>query len=218
MKINTAIFDLDGTLIDSMHIWKDISSNYIESLGLKPEPGLNEKMKSYNLTRCSIYFSEHYNIDKTPEEILLDLRNFVSPFYHSKGTIKAGVLEYLKLLKQNDVKIALATACSKDLAIASLKANEIYEYFDLILTCDCVKSRKDQPTIYLEVLKRLNQDISTAWVFEDTHHACFTAKSAGFNLIAIEDAYSNNKKELIKNTADIYIKTFYDLLTEEIEG
>lgn len=211
-NVQAVIFDLDGTLVDSMGIWAQIDEEYLSKFGYNVPNNLQEEITHLTLTETAIYFKNNFNIDSSIEDIISTWHEMA--FYHYSNTIKLkdGVVEYLNLLKQKGVKIALATSNSIPLLEATLKRNNIYHFFDSITTTEEVKKSKDNPDIYLLSAKKLNVDPKKCLVFEDIVQAVKGAKLAGMKVFAIYDKASENQKEALINIADKYILSFNELL------
>lgn len=211
-NIQAVIFDLDGTLIDSMGIWAQIDKEYLSKFGYDVPDNLQEEITHLTLTETAIYFKNNFNIDSSIEDIISTWHEMA--FYHYSNTIKLkdSVVEYLNLLKQKGLKIALATSNSIPLLEATLKKNNIYHFFDSITTTEEVKKSKDNPDIYLLSAKKLNVDPNNCLVFEDIVQAVKGAKLAGMKVFAIYDKASENQKEALINIADKYILSFNELL------
>jgi len=211
-NIEAVIFDLDGTLIDSMNIWAKIDEEYLGNFGLTVPEKLQEEITHLTLTETALYFKENFNIENTIEDIISTWHD--TAFYHYSNTIKLkdGVIPYLKSLKDMNIKIALATSNSVPLLEATLKNNGIYDYFDAITTTEEVKKSKDNPDIYLLSAKKLNVSPERCLVFEDIVQAVNGAKLAGMKVYSVYDESSKSQKEELIRLSDKYILTFNELL------
>lgn len=211
-NIEAVIFDLDGTLIDSMNIWAKIDEEYLGNFGLTVPEKLQEEITHLTLTETALYFKENFNIENKIEDIISTWHDMA--FYHYSNTIKLkdGVIPYLKSLKDMNIKIALATSNSVPLLEATLKNNGIYDYFDAITTTEEVKKSKDNPDIYLLSAKKLNVSPENCLVFEDIVQAVNGAKLAGMKVYSIYDESSKSQKEELIRLSDKYILTFNELL------
>ncbi len=211
-NIEAVIFDLDGTLIDSMGIWAKIDEEYLGNFGLSVPEKLQEDITHLTLTETALYFKENFNIENTIEDIMSTWHDMA--FYHYSNTIKLkdGVIPYLKSLKDMNIKIALATSNSIPLLEATLKNNGIYDYFDAITTTEEVKKSKDNPDIYLLSAKKLNVSPQRCLVFEDIVQAVNGAKLAGMKVYSVYDESSKSQKEELIRLSDRYILTFNELL------
>ncbi|MPM32376.1 Phosphorylated carbohydrates phosphatase [bioreactor metagenome] len=211
-NIEAVIFDLDGTLIDSMNIWAKLDEEYLGNFGLTVPEKLQEEITHLTLTETALYFKENFNIENTIEDIISTWHDMA--FYHYSNTIKLkdGVIPYLKSLKDMNIKIALATSNSVPLLEATLKNNGIYDYFDAITTTEEVKKSKDNPDIYLLSAKKLNVSPERCLVFEDIVQAVNGAKLAGMKVYSVYDESSKSQKEELIRLSDKYILTFNELL------
>lgn len=211
-KFKAAIFDLDGTLIDSMDIWNKIDEEYLNKYGFNVPENLQEEITHLTITETAMYFKEKFNIIDDIENIISTWNEMA--YYHYSNTIKLknGVLEYLNYLKSNNVKIALATSNTNILLEATLKNNNIYNYFDAITTSEEVGVSKANPDIYLLSAKKLGVDPKECIVFEDIVQAVNGAKLAGMTVYSIYDKSSANQKEELIKISDRYIYSYLDLL------
>ena len=205
--IKGAIFDLDGTLLDSMFIWENIGEEYLKSMGIEPKENLRETFKTFTLTQSAEYFRENYGVTLSVSEIINDIYNMVSRIYKTKVTLKPGVSEFLNRLHKNGVKMCIATLTDKSVAEAVLRRLNVSDYFCGIFCADDVGSGKETPELYLHALKHLGTKISETVVFEDVLHAVLTAKNAGFKTASVFDRYEPRQKELL-DISDYYISDF----------
>lgn len=215
-NLKAAIFDLDGTLVDSMDVWAKIDEEYLKSFGLEVPDNIQKEITHLTLTETAKYFKENFNIKDSIDSII-DKWNSMA-FYHYSNNIglKEGALEYLKQLKESNIKIALATSNSVPLLEAALKKNGIYEYFDAISTSEEVQKSKENPDIYLLSAQKLNVDPKDCIVFEDIPQAVKGAKFAGMTVYAVYDKSSEDSKEELINLADKYIYDFNELIKQKV--
>lgn len=211
-NFKAVIFDLDGTLIDSMGIWSQIDKEYLSSFGHTVPDNLQEKITHLTLTETAHYFKENFNIDDKVEDIISTWNSMALQHYSNDIKLKDNVIPFLNKLKDTGIKIALATSNSIPLLEATLKNNDIYHYFDAISTTEEVKKSKDNPDIYLLSANKLNISPEECLVFEDIVQAVKGAKLAGMTVYAIYDKSSENQKDELINLADRYILDFKELL------
>lgn len=207
MKIEGAIFDVDGTLLDSMHIWDRAGDEYLLSLGIQPKPDLRQVIKVMSLTQVAEYFHKEYNVEKTVEEIMDGINQVVAEFYLNKAETKLGVRETLEHFQGKGVKMCVATATDMNLIDAALTRCGIRKYFQEIFTCESVGAGKDKPVIYEKALESLGTSKESTWVFEDALYAAKTAKAAGFNVVGVFDKAEVDEEEL-RAISDKYITEF----------
>ena len=205
-----AIWDLDGTLLDSMSAWDHVGENYLRSQGIEPEPDLDEAIAAMSLHQAADYFIEHYGVKQTHDELIKGAVAIVDDFYRYDAQLKPHVAELLAQLHQTGVKMCIATATERSLVEAALERCGVLQYFSEIFTCSSVGAGKDEPTIYREAMKFLGTDRSSTMVFEDSLHALTTAKNDGFYVTAVYDDHEENQEEMIR-LADCRITDYQNL-------
>jgi len=209
MRLQSAIFDMDGTLLDSMHIWDDLGSNMLRRMGYEPEPDMQEKVMVMTLRESAEYCKNTYNMPQTVEEIMNLTLAEVEEFYTTEVQARPGVKKVLSLLKMDGVWMYVATNTERRLAEAALKHAGIRDYFRGIMTCGEVGiGKKDSAEIYERCLTRLQSNKKDTVVFEDAVHAIRTAKKAGFRVCGIYDPSAEADQDEIKELSDYYIRSF----------
>ncbi len=205
--IKGAIFDLDGTLLDSMSIWDTIGNDYLCSLGIETKENLAETFKTFTLEQSAEYYRTHYGVPLSTPEIISGINNMIGNFYRNTVPIKNGVAEFLEKLSQKNIKMCIATVTDKQLAEAALIRLNIRNYFTEIFTATEVGCGKSSPQIYRAALACLGTKKRETLVFEDTYHALMTAKSDGFPVAAVYDKHETRQTEIRKNS-DYYITDY----------
>lgn len=207
MNIEGAIFDLDGTLLDSMGIWDRAGEDFLLSLGITPRENLAETLKEMSLSQAAEYLQDKYDVSKSVEEIIRDVCHLVEDFYIEKVPLKEGVKEVLEYLGTNHVKMCVATASDRRLVEQALKRCGVLTYFSEIFTCNELGCGKDSPDIYEIARAHLGTSKENTFVFEDAIHAIKTAKAAGFPVVGIYDA-SEKDQETVRFLSDLYLESF----------
>lgn len=209
--IKGAIFDIDGTLLDSMPVWESAGARYLATLGIKAKSDLKEKLDALSLPEGALYMQKEYGLSVSTEDILQGIDQVVKDFYYKEATMKPGVRSLLKLLKANNVKMILATATDADMAKAALVHNGIWQEFIGMITCEEAGAGKTSPKIFELAKDRLQTKKEETWVFEDSLYAIKTATEAGFPVCGIYDEYSKKNMEEIKALSDIYVEDFAEI-------
>lgn len=211
MSIKAAIFDMDGTLLDSMYLWIDIGPRYLESKGIKYTEDIKRETKLMLLPELGQYFIDHGYVNISVDEFIDEVNSSVEDGYYNKVPVKPGVVECLEMLKQNGVRMVVATATDRHLAEAALKRVGIIGYFEKIFTCTEVGADKKVPLIFDTALSYLGTDKEETYVFEDTLTPIKTVTTAGYPLVAICDEWSAKYKDKIIPLANIYLENLADL-------
>lgn len=206
--IKGIIFDLDGTLLLSMHVWDTVGSSYLRRRGITPEPGTDDLIKNQTVEEVSEYFRKHYGLKDSAEEIAFDVNEALKREYFEILQPKAGVLDFLRGFRAAGVKMCLATATDRYLVEPAIKRCGIYEYMDAIFTCTEVGKGKDHPDIYRQAAASLGLLKEEIAVFEDAPYAAKTAKAEGFFLVGIYDDSYREKQDFMKSLADLYLPDY----------
>ena len=213
--IKGAIFDLDGTLLDSMFIWDTIGEEYLRSLGKEPHEDLKETFMTLTLEEAAEYYREHYGVTLSVKEIVDGVNAMVEQTYRTKVTLKPGISEYLAWLKENGVRMCVATVTDRYLVEETLERLGVRHYFSEIFTCAEVGFGKDKPIIYRKALEHLGTEKSDTYVFEDLPFALNTAKTDGFPTVGVYDRHEAHQDEL-KELSDYYVLDFTDPILKTI--
>ena len=211
-NIKAAIFDLDGTLIDSMWVWEQIDIDYLSSKGYTPPANLKDDITHLTFKQTAEYFKNRFNLTDSIEEIMSSWNSMAYKFYSNDVKLKEGAADFINKLKSSGIKIGLATSSSIPLLEAVLKNNGIYDLFDAITVTDEVKKSKNNPDVYLLAAKKLNVQASDCIVFEDIIEAVKGAKLAGMKVLGVYDKHSDDQKDVLIETCDKYINSYIELL------
>lgn len=205
-----AIFDVDGTLLDSMHIWRELGERYLRQKGLAAEEGLADKLYPMSLEESSVYLKQRYQLAEPVEKIVSETVAMIERFYREEVSLKPGVAAFLKALKERRIPMAIATSGSRDILMKALDRLRVKAYFRHILTCSDYGVSKREPAIYLAAAEKLGSKPEQTVVFEDVLHGIVSARSAGFLTVAVEDFSNERDRKAIKNSCDYYIQDFTD--------
>lgn len=212
MRLQSAIFDMDGTLLDSMHIWREIGPRMLRARGIQPAPDLGERLKPMTAHQGAAYCKEAYQLPETEEEIYAQIVDQIRLFYETEVEAKPGVKKALSLLKMEGVWMYVATATDRDLAEKALRHAGIRDYFRGIVTSAETGVGKDvSPEIYERAMRRLRSNKKDTVIFEDALHAVRTAKSGGFRVAAVYDPSAEADQAEIQSLADYYFRSFEEL-------
>lgn len=210
-NIKACLFDLDGTVVDSMWIWGAIDKEYLGRFGYEVPADLKDEIEGKSMIETAIYFKERFNLDDDIEKIESDWNDMALFKYENDVVLKPGFSDFVKHLKNNDIKVGLCTSNSMVLAKATLKARGVFEYFDEITTgCMDIKG-KPAPDIYLYTAEKLNVKPDQCLVFEDLCVGIKAGISAGMKTCAIKDKYSDKQWEDKVKLADYNIEDYNEV-------
>lgn len=206
--IEGAIFDLDGTLLDSMPWWDDLGERYLRNLGKTPNPDIRYHFKRLTMEGSAEYMKETYHLEQSIEEICQGVMEGIDSAYRESIPCKPGVEHMLQALQNAGVPTCVATASPRNVAMAALERLDILKFLSAVFTCTEVGASKTEPTIFEVALDHLGTPRKSTVVFEDSLHAIETAHAAGFPTAAIQEAASIDDRERILEIADISIVDF----------
>lgn len=212
-NIKAAIFDLDGTLVDSMWVWDKIDIDYLRIKGFDVPSDLRAAIEHLSFDETARYFKQRFNLMDSVDEIKDTWNNMAYHEYAYNVTLKPYASELLSMLKASGIKLALATSNNNLLLEAVLKNHNIYHLFDVIVRTDEVEKGKNFPDVYLLAAERLQVKPQSCIVFEDILPAMFGAKLAGMRVVGVYDEFSACQSDEIKSTCDHYITTFECLVS-----
>lgn len=208
--IKAAIFDLDGTLLDSLAIWENAGAIYLGRRGIRVEEDLGRLLFPLTIEQAAEYLKEHYLPQEDTGTIIAGVLGEIRDFYLYDVELKPGAADLLEYLERSGVPMAAATSGDGKLAQAALERLGMRKYFKEIYTCTEVGAGKDQPRIYQQAAQCLQADPADTWVFEDALHAIETAKCAGFVTVGVYDPFHENEREKIRQEADHYLESLTD--------
>lgn len=213
--MKAAIFDMDGTILDSMGMWADTFPIFMEKLGLVPDEKFLHETSSLGLHGTARAMVERYNLSLTPEQLEQEWEKCIGENYLTLVKPKPFVVEYIMQLKAQGIPVAVATLTEHRIADPALAYHGLDVLFDEILTCEDVGGvTKDRPDLFLKAAELLGATASESVVFEDSYYAMVPAREAGFQVIAIHEPYATNSEE-IREVAHRYIHSWEELLIQQ---
>ena len=210
--IQAVIFDLDGSLVDSMWMWKQIDIEYLGKYNIALPADLQRQIEGMSFSETAIYFKARFQIPESVDEMKQTWNEMAWDKYTQHVPLKKGVREFLDYCKKNGILLGIATSNSKELVFATVHALEVESYFSCIMTACEVAKGKPAPDIYLAVAEKLQVKPQHCLVFEDVVMGIKAGKSAGMKVCAVEDASSMQQREEKKRLADYYIEDFTQIL------
>lgn len=212
------LFDLDGTLVDSMWMWKAIDIEYLARFGYECPEDLQKSIEGMSFSETAVYFKERFLIPDSLEEMKADWTRMSIDKYRHEVPLKKGARSFLQELKKRGIKMGIATSNGREMAEAVLSSLQITEYFDLIMTACEVSAGKPAPDIYLKEAELFGVKPEECLVCEDVPAGILAGKRAGMEVCAVEDDFSLGMTEEKKELADYYIRNYEELLSQFTGG
>lgn len=213
-KIKYAVFDLDGTLFDSMWLWKQIDIDYLAKRNIDVPEDYMRCINHMSIMDTALYSIERFNLSDTPEDLIAEWLDMAKQAYCNKIMLKPYAKEFLSALKGQGIGMSVATSLSRELCLPALQRNGILQYFDRVVNSEQVRRGKGFPDIYLEAISHTDYRADECVVFEDILMGVKGAKSGGFFVVGVHDDASLPDMAEIKATADMYINSFKQLMQD----
>lgn len=211
-NLEAVIFDLDGTLVDSMWLWHDIDVAYFHKFNMPLPDDYQKNIEGMSFTETAIYTKETYHIPDPVEKIMLDWNAMAKDYYMHRVQPKNGAEEFLQQLHRQGIKMGIATSNSHELVDDLCEKLGFNQFLSCIITSCDVKKGKPAPDVYLKAAELLQVHPDKCLVFEDIPAGIMAGKNAGMRVCAIADAYSQNQKDTKIQLADYFIEDYHDLL------
>ncbi len=206
------IFDLDGTILDSLSVWKKVDRKFFKKRNMNMPVNYTKNINSMTLLETAKYTKDICGIDDSIEDIISEWKETAYYEYKNNVKLKYGAYEYIMFLKENNIKIGVATTCEKKLYEVCLKKHKIYSLFDTIVDSTLVNRGKSFPDIYELCAKNLGLAYKDIIVFEDVIEAIKGAKKTGMKVYCVYDKNSLEKLDDMLNVSDEYITDFREMI------
>ena len=212
-SVNGMIFDVDGTILDSMPVWAHSGERYLKTLGICAPVSLGKELFSMTMQKGAQYIKQTYQLTETAEQIQAGIIGVVEDAYRNEVGFKPSAKEFLMKLHAAGIPMTIVTTNDRPLVEAAFERLQIRLYFQEIITCGEFGSGKDHPDIFYEAAKRMGSSISNIWVAEDGLYAMRTAKKEGFRIIGMADMSSRDDEAQIRQLADYFLTDYADDVT-----
>lgn len=207
-KTQAAIFDLDGTLLDSTDLWHQIDYDFMAKRGLPLPEDYKQAVTVMHLQEAAEYTIQRFSLNERPDDVVAEWLAMAADAYANRVPLKPGAKAYLARLRGCGVRLAVATALARELAVPALKRHGIYDWFDVLVYAADVGQGKSSPAVFLRAAERLEVSPASCTVFEDTLAGVRSAKAAGMRAMAVADPGAAVDREAIIATADHYLEEF----------
>lgn len=210
--IEAVIFDVDGTLVDSMWIWKQVDIEFLGKRGIELPQDLQSDIEGLSYTETAGYFKERFGLTETVDDIKEEWGVMANDFYNTRVSLKKGAREFIEHISGKGLKLGIATSNSRDIVEKMLANHRLDSYFNAIRTSCEVARSKPFPDVYLKVAEDLGVSPEKCLVFEDTVAGVTAAKTAGMKVIAVADALAYESREKLEGLAQGYIHGFDEVM------
>ena len=212
------IFDMDGSLVDSMWVWLEVDRIYMEKHRLTAPETFHKDIEGMSYIETAQYFVDTFDsLERTREEVMQDWRDMAVDLYATRVFPKPGAVDFLDEMRRRGVLLGIATSNDRKIAQAALDARGLNKYFVSVCTSSEVASGNPAPDMYLKVAGDLGVHPSECLVFEDIPNGILAGKNAGMVVCAVDDDFSRRDEQEKKRLADYYIRDFYEIMNKTYE-
>lgn len=206
------IFDLDGTLVDSMWMWKRIDTEFLARYGHECPPGLQKEIEGMSFSETAVYFKERFQLPLTLEEIKETWTEMSIDKYRHQVPAKRGAKEFLSYVSKRGILCGIATSNSREMVDAVLESLDMKRFFQAVVTACEVKAGKPEPDIYWKAAGDLRVEPGDCLVFEDVPAGILAGKRAGMMVCAVEDEFSRHMEQEKRDLADHFINDYFEIM------
>lgn len=194
------VFDVDGTILDSMPMWARLDVDYLEGMGYHPEPDFCTRVKTMTISDASKFIKDYFGVEKETQQITKEIMDMAYRHYENDLCLKPGAGELIKELKRKGYLIGVATANEYEMVKKCLERNGIMQYVDALVTCTMVGSSKQRPDVYIKACELCGAEVGESVIFEDSSFAIHTAVKAGFDVVGV---YDDTEKDNWSNICEL---------------
>lgn len=205
-------FDFDGTLIDSMGMWRELGKNYLEKQGIEYTPQIAKDITTMSLSMSAQYFKEKFNFEESVDEIYDEMGQILFEGYSKTLELKDNVYEILDFYQEKGYPIVLATATNEKLVQPALDRYDLNKYFEWVQTCDNSGFQKSDLRFYHKITNRLDLPVDKIIFYDDAPYALKAAKESGFYTVGVSDKHNQNVWKQVVENSDETIQSFKDHL------
>lgn len=203
-NIKGAIFDVDGTILDTMAKWDTAAIDFLASMEVEAREGIAEELFPLTMLETADYLVREYQLLLSSQEVIDRINRMMAEYYRKDAQIKFQMMDMIKDFKSHGIPMAIATTTDREAVMPALERLGLVEYFDIILTCSEVGKSKEHPDIFYKALEVLKTPVEDTWVFEDGLFAATTASKEGFKICGVYDHSSEEKWQNLKELSQKY--------------
>lgn len=209
------IFDCDGTLIDSMTVWRDVEAELARRAGVALTSADTDALTAMTIPECAAFFHERFGLGASNDDVAGMIDEFMLAFYHERAVARPGALAFVEGLAARGVHMSVASSSPQPYLQAGLARCEFAPYLDAIVSVDDVGASKREPAVYDRARELMGTSLSTTWGVEDSAYAVRTLRDAGYRTLAIYDCDLSGTVEQLRNDAERFIASFEELDADE---
>lgn len=213
-KTKAVLFDLDGSLMDSMWMWKDIDIQYLRKFNIECPDDLQKNIEGLSVVETAVYFQNTFGIKDSVSDILEYWNMMAFDKYSNEVALKPGAGEFLKFCAERKIKLGICSSNTKQLLEAVLVSNKVKDLFEIVISGEDVNKGKPNPECYLTAAGILGVEPENCLVFEDIPMGIEAGLNANMTVFAVEDDYSKHYKNQKMNMSHYFINDYTELFED----
>lgn len=213
MKIKGIIFDLDGTILDSTWVWRQIDIDFLGKHGFSVPDDYAEAIMAMSFREIAEYTVKRFGLSETPEAVMAEWKEMAKEVYSSKVKLRRGTKEVLRLLQKKGIPVGVATSNHAFLYEPCLRNNGVYEYFHSFTEVDEVGKGKNFPDVYIKAAEKMGCKPEECMVFEDIIPAMESARSGGFITVGVREKAWGYDSGQMRQSCDYELDEIHDAIS-----
>lgn len=205
------IFDCDGTLLDSMGVWREMESEFARRAGGELSPADKELLTTLTTPEAGRFFHEKFGLGASPQDVVRMVGEYMMEFYSTRAKARPGALAFVRALFERGVRLSVASSSPMPYLLTGLSHTDFLPLFDAVVSVDDVGKPKREPAVYDRARHLMGTDLSLTWGVEDALYAIGTLKRAGYHTLAIYDCDMSGTYEALAFAAERVVRDFREL-------
>ena len=205
------IFDCDGTLLDSMGMWREMESEFARRAGGELSPADKELLTTLTTPEAGRFFHEKFGLGASPQDVVRMVGEYMMEFYSTRAKARPGALAFVRALFERGVRLSVASSSPMPYLLAGLSHTDFLPLFDAVVSVDDVGKPKREPAVYDRARHLMGTDLSLTWGVEDALYAIGTLKRAGYHTLAVYDCDMSGTYEALAFAAERVVRDFREL-------
>lgn len=205
------IFDCDGTLLDSMGVWREMESEFARRAGGELSPADKELLTTLTTPEAGRFFHEKFGLGASPQDVVRMVGEYMMEFYSTRAKARPGALAFVRALFERGVRLSVASSSPMPYLLTGLSHTDFLPLFDAVVSVDDVGKPKREPAVYDRARHLMGTDLSLTWGVEDALYAIGTLKRAGYHTLAVYDCDMSGTYEALAFAAERVVRDFREL-------
>ena len=209
------IFDCDGTLIDSMYVWREAEDELARRAGVTLSKADTDMITTFTTPECGAFFHDRFGLGESAADVVSMIDEFMLEFYRTRATARPGALAFVRELAARGVRMSVASSSPQSYLQAGLARCGFAQYMDAVVSVNDVGKSKREPAVYDRAREIMGTPLATTWGVEDSVYAIRTLGTAGYRTLGIYDCDLSGTVENLQQESEHFIPSFEELSADE---